>query len=108
MKTVEDVANGGGPCDRYVSRSGIALASRLRTWRKSLIEPWPRQLDRENSTARRAQEPPTARSSICSTRAGGSSALAVRLRRSRAGNARAAFTKIMINDGQVRIGVGSI
>ena len=61
MKTVEDVANGGGPCDRYVSRSGIALASRLRTWRKSLIEPWPRQLDRENSTARRAQEPPTAR-----------------------------------------------
>ena len=39
MKTVEDVANGGGPCDRYVSRSGIALASRLRTWRKSLIEP---------------------------------------------------------------------
>ena len=86
MKTVEDVANGGGPCDRYVSRSGIALASRLRTWRKSLIEPWPRQLDRENSTARRAQEPPTAaRSSMLDPGAGGSSALAVRLRRSRAG-----------------------
>ena len=97
MKTVEDVANGGGPCDRYVSRSGIALASRLRTWRKSLIEPWPRQLDRENSTARRAQEPPT----VQEARPGGG-----RERVSRyAGHA---ITKIMINDGQVRIGVGSI
>ena len=59
MKTVEDVANGGGPCDRYVSRSGIALASRLRTWRKSLIEPWPRQLDRENSTGEERRNRPS-------------------------------------------------
>ena len=106
MKTVEDVANGGGPCDRYVSRSGIALASRLRTWRKSLIEPWPRQLDRENSTGEERRMAGTANCTR-SSRPGRRRERRERVSRY-AGHARAAFTKIMINDGQVRIGVGSI